>query len=394
MAPSDVDDAVMDEARDERPHAEAPFLDGFSVRVRHCLGNAGITTPEDLARSTPERLLEIPQFGAKCLNEVSALLDERGLPPLGSAAPVDKRTPRQAVGSKELSPRIRELLKHNGVRSPSDLRGKGLREVLSFAGLDEAGADELVAVLSGRGLLQRPKSPGEFLLLLASSAYARGVLEERAPLWMGRELDAIGECAAKAEEQVGLGTLHERALMRFGPVSEVNARFRPPERLFLGFLHRLQHAPGHASAAQIFRVLESLDVPTLDDEMEGLFARFDERSKDILRQRFAPGRRLPTLQNLGDEYAVSRERIRQIEHRAADELRQECESQPLPRARTATLLVRDLVKDPTRRHPLVHREPVHRELAARGLARSERAVEDLIVVWKALEAARSRARGH
>ncbi|MDP9474896.1 MAG: hypothetical protein M3R38_04270 [Actinomycetota bacterium] len=391
MAHSDVTDTIPDEAG--KATHEVPFLRAFSARVRYCLGHAGITTPEQITESTREDLLAIPNFGAKCFEEVSNFLAEQGLPPVGSNALASKHALRQEAGGEGISPRTRELLENRSVRTPSELRGRGLREILYRAELDGEDVDEVVTVLSRRRLLPRPAGLGEFLLLLSSSAYVREAIEKRSPLWMGRELDAIGRCLAKTEEQVRLGTLHERALMRFGPVSEVNARFRPPERLFSGFLFRLQYVPGYVSVAQIFRVLESLDVPTLDEEVETLLVRFDERSKDILRHRFAPGRKRPTLQKLGHKYGVTRERVRQIEYRAANELRQECETRPLPRARTAALLVRSVVRDPSKRHALGLRELIYHELVARGLACSEQAVEDLMVVWKALEAARTRIRG-
>lgn len=55
---------------------------GFSVRTANCMRAEGIETLRDLRQMTERRLLEIPNFGRRCLEEVRRLLVERGLPAL------------------------------------------------------------------------------------------------------------------------------------------------------------------------------------------------------------------------------------------------------------------------------------------------------------------------
>jgi RNA polymerase primary sigma factor len=70
---------------------------------------------------------------------------------------------------------------------------------------------------------------------------------------------------------------------------------------------------------QTEQLLESqIDTEGLDDLLDGL-SSFEA---DIVRKRFGLGRHDPmTLQEIGDEYALSRERIRQIEKRALGRMR-------------------------------------------------------------------------
>ncbi len=62
------------------------------------------------------------------------------------------------------------------------LRSRILRDILNVAGVGEGLVDEVVTILSKRCLLPRPKSLGQLLLLLASSARAREALEQRSYL--------------------------------------------------------------------------------------------------------------------------------------------------------------------------------------------------------------------
>src|SRR3712207_4042276 len=59
------------------------------------------------------------------------------------------------------------------------LRSKILRDIVNAPGADVGFVEEVVTSLPNRCLLQRPKSLGDLLLLLASSARAREALEQR-----------------------------------------------------------------------------------------------------------------------------------------------------------------------------------------------------------------------
>ena len=65
-----------------------------------------------------------------------------------------------------------------------------------------------------------------------------------------------------------------------------------------------------------------------------MLEHLDRREKFIIRARFSLGghRRIQTLQRLADKLGVSKERIRQLEKRALDKLREMTETVSLPEA--------------------------------------------------------------
>ena len=270
------------------------------------------------------------------------------------------------------------LLRPSGAKREDLLefvRDKDLEEILTIPDLRAEGVDELVTVLWRRWLLPRPKNLKELLLLLASSSYAREVLENRSHLWAGPELDAIAACWAKVEDQVRSGLLDDRALLGFGPVAKVNAKFCPPARLFTDFLARLMYRPGLVFAAEVLAVSQALDVPSLNDEVASILKDMDGRSKEIVRRRCVPYPP-PTLKQLGERYGVTGERIRQIERRELRRLRKVRDTRPLPRIRTTVELARQL------HHRNLH--PLYEALRTRELTTSESVANDSLVLWRAM----------
>lgn len=62
--------------------ARMAFFDmRMSTRLQNCLIYEGIYTLEDAAKLTEAELLAIPNLGRRCLNEIKALLAERGMKP-------------------------------------------------------------------------------------------------------------------------------------------------------------------------------------------------------------------------------------------------------------------------------------------------------------------------
>lgn len=66
----------------------------------------------------------------------------------------------------------------------------------------------------------------------------------------------------------------------------------------------------------------------VEDRMHTALARLDDRSRDILQRRWLSEDRKAGLQELGDDYGVSAERIRQIEVAAMKKLRKAIEAEP------------------------------------------------------------------
>jgi hypothetical protein len=92
------------------------------------------------------------------------------------------KNPRDAPFLRPFSAHTRHRLEAAGITTLEKLRSKILRDILSVAGAGEGVMDEVVTILSKRCLLPLPKSLGELLLLLASSARAREALEQRSYL--------------------------------------------------------------------------------------------------------------------------------------------------------------------------------------------------------------------
>jgi RNA polymerase primary sigma factor len=66
--------------------------------------------------------------------------------------------------------------------------------------------------------------------------------------------------------------------------------------------------------------------------------RLDRREKLIVRARFSLGghRRVQTLQRLADKLGVSKERVRQLEKRALEKLRDFAIESPVPEVESLT----------------------------------------------------------
>lgn len=78
---------------------------------------------------------------------------------------------------------------------------------------------------------------------------------------------------------------------------------------------------------------EALDASTWKLELGRLLGELKPLEARILRGRFGlDGNDALTLENLGDELSLSRERVRQIQHRAMQQLRRRIEAEPTPRA--------------------------------------------------------------
>jgi RNA polymerase sigma factor (sigma-70 family) len=84
--------------------------------------------------------------------------------------------------------------------------------------------------------------------------------------------------------------------------------------------------------------VEDVDRKELRRVLGGAIATLDERERDILAARFAPDESEPvTLEQIGRRMGISRERVRQIERRALDRLRERGEVQRLAAERTPSL---------------------------------------------------------
>jgi hypothetical protein len=347
------------------PSSPSSPFDSLSTRTHNCLRQAAIFTVSQLEAQTEEQLLEIPNFGKKCLDEVKVFLSMHG-----------HSLSKSERGCAALSEQTRDQLSKASISSLEDLLGQPLEDLLSIPGLGSEGFDEVLKLLSQRGI-PHPKSLESLLKLLALSSFVRNRLQETMDPYLDTALHLVTQCQYKVEYQVKQGILDDRAAMDWHPVQSCNQGLRPPAHTLTELLYSLQYMPNLKILSLIEKLNEALAASTLDDELAQLLSQLDDRTLRTLRGRFAVGKH-QTLEQLSKEFGVTRERVRQISLQAAEKLRQSYYfEQPLPRLRTSMLLVR--------RSEAVSLNYIFRLLYERELAVSETTVNDFLAVWRAID---------
>lgn len=346
----------------------------LSTRTRHILDRARILSLTELIEWDEPSLLRLHGFGSKSLNELNAFLEVNRLLPLlagDDQGPPGAKRPRNY---ETISAKTRISLSQVDIYSGRDLEGVGVRHLMEIPGIDAGALDEIISA----GVLPRPQDEQDLLLLLCGSARVREALKDRARWsYVDSVLDKLERCREKIEEQIGLGALHERTAMDFGYMQMFDSQLRPPVRTLPDLLFRMQYLPDQGAARVVDHLSEALEMPTIDDELAWLFGRLEERDVEVLRARFAFGKR-PTLLDLGKKFNVSRERIRQIERQVSEQLRTVYYWEtPLLRIRTAMLTVRE--------HRIVSPAAIFERLRQRGLIVSEASVDDFLLVWRAIK---------
>ena len=147
---------------------EIPITDfELSVRSRNCLKKMNLRTLGDLLRTTEQELLSYKNFGETSLNEIKALLAQKGLR-LGQAAETDKsaiaRRPAtvaedvspellsKSVADLELSVRSRKALQRLNINSLGDLTARTEDELLGCKNFGQTSLNEIKQQLSTFGM--------------------------------------------------------------------------------------------------------------------------------------------------------------------------------------------------------------------------------------------------
>jgi DNA-directed RNA polymerase subunit alpha len=148
---------------------EIPITDfELSVRSRNCLKKMNLRTLGDLLRTTEAELLSYKNFGETSLNEIKALLAQKGLR-LGQAAEDGKasglRRPTPAVAGNapaeilnkmvadlELSVRSRKALQRLNINTVGELAGRTEAELLGCKNFGQTSLNEIKQQLSTFGL--------------------------------------------------------------------------------------------------------------------------------------------------------------------------------------------------------------------------------------------------
>lgn len=141
----------------------------LSVRARNCLKKMNIRTLRDLLMITKAELLSYKNFGETSLNEIEAMLAQRGLR-LGEgldqgyvaraakeyidslADRVDAQVLGRSVSSLELSVRARRALQLLGVQSIGELAARTEAELMGVKNFGQNSLDEIKRKLADLGL--------------------------------------------------------------------------------------------------------------------------------------------------------------------------------------------------------------------------------------------------
>jgi len=141
----------------------------LSVRSRNCLKKMNIHTLGDLLRTTEQELLSYKNFGETSLNEIEALLAQKGLRlgqavedpknPAHRAAPaagdVPPETLAKNVGELELSVRSRKALQRLNINTLGELAARTEDELLGCKNFGQTSLNEIKQQLATFGLSLR-----------------------------------------------------------------------------------------------------------------------------------------------------------------------------------------------------------------------------------------------
>lgn len=162
-------DEIQERARDKQTAVlEIPITDfELSVRSRNCLKKMNINTLGDLLRVSENELLSYKNFGETSLNEIKAMLSQKGLR-LGQALEGDGATPLELGGDDadddvlgkgvdelELSVRARRCLERLGVRTLGELANRTEAELMATKNFGVTSLDEIKLQLAEHGLSLR-----------------------------------------------------------------------------------------------------------------------------------------------------------------------------------------------------------------------------------------------
>ena len=151
---------------------EIPITDfELSVRSRNCLKKMNIRSLGDLLKTTEQELLSYKNFGETSLNEIKALLAQKGLrlgqavdgekpagfggAPRAAAVAVDNVSPellQKTVGDLELSVRSRKALQRLNINTLGDLAARTEAELLGCKNFGQTSLNEIKQQLASFGM--------------------------------------------------------------------------------------------------------------------------------------------------------------------------------------------------------------------------------------------------
>lgn len=150
---------------------EIPLTDfELSVRSRNCLKKMNLKSLGDLLKTTEQELLSYKNFGETSLNEIKALLAQKGLrlgqaadeskvpvrrTPVATAGDVPSETLGKSVADLELSVRSRKALQRLNINTLADLAARTEDELLGCKNFGQTSLNEIKQQLGTFGVSLR-----------------------------------------------------------------------------------------------------------------------------------------------------------------------------------------------------------------------------------------------
>lgn len=312
---------------------ESFYFHKLSTRTRNCLESARILSIEDLRMNSAEDLMSLRGFGSKCLNEVKAFLKAHKL-----------KLNENSTGPWQLD---------------NDLRAQA----------------QLSRELQGTS---PPESFEDFLSLVAEFPSVQRILQQYDDPGINSTLDTIDRCQRKVEQQVAEGILDEKAALEWAALQRIAETMSPPATMLSDLLYWARYlvCNGATNTQYTFDNLErALEAPTLDAEIVQILNDISDRIVQVVRGRFSVKEK--TLAILGEELAISRERVRQLESEGIARLRSSYRELPLPRIRTAMAFVRTC--------STFSQGEICGKLVEAGLVQDDGSVVDFLTIWRAIQ---------
>ncbi len=308
----------------------------LSVRTSNRLMSAGIETIKDLVTQRESDLLEIKNFGQACLNEIKSLLKNFGLQlNMNLNETQNKKESFDDFQRFFLNKEIRELklsirslhcLDEKGIKTVKELVSKSEEELLSIKNFGIKCLKEIKASLEKKGLNLNMKINGDLEKVKDNK-------QQVLPLFSHSSINIkISEIKMINLNNVSVNALslntRAKSILQNKKIKNLAELVNTPFKKFLFSKNcglKTANEIRWEAAICIISLIDgkNIDCPSLYDWLiyvrneilennclERIFK--NHKYKEIFKRRFGIGQKIETLQAIGNDFSLTRERIRQI----------------------------------------------------------------------------------